>query len=207
MNHSGLQSINWDTPDVLTQIAEEVNRPLMEMMRLLHNFQNEQLGDEAETERLSAIMLESSEQIEQLIHDIKQLELDQQIEVLIHEQFKYPQLYQIKDQKISKADFDWFIELESLVLDHIKSSQLNISWLARQMMVSERSAFRKIEKYTGLTPNNYIRIIRLLLAKEIMENQLTRNLAETALAVGLKDQYYFIELFVKEFAIHPKSFF
>jgi len=84
---------------------------------------------------------------------------------------------------------------------------LNISWLATQMTISERNIFRKIEKFTGLTPNNYIRSLRLCKAKELLENYTLSTFKEVACAIGLKDPHYFSNLYKKQFGIKPKDYF
>lgn len=217
-------TINWESQRVLSQIADEINKPLTEIIRLIQHIQKRSTHADTETKRLSSIMLESSEQIESLIQDILKMEEDKRIEVLIHDKFKYPQLYNFKniswnesnnlsnqdsrkkEVKISKADIHWLIQLENTIIEHIDFYGLSVPWLASELATSERQLFRKIEKFTNLTPNKYIRNIKLYKAKELLENYTFSTVSEIANAVGLKDPYYFSSIFKKEFGKKPKEY-
>ena len=217
-------AIDWESQRVLSQIANQITQPLEDIRRLLLHIQTKTERTDIETNRLSSIMLESSEQIETLIEDILRVEETNRIEVLVHNKFKYPELYsfdpnnlntsndlmkqleQDQENRISKADLEWLIKVENEILENINFYGLNVSWLARQMTVSERQIFRKIDKFTGLTPNKYIRSLRLYKAKELLENYTYSTVNEVASAVGLKDPYYFSNLYKKQFGLKPKDY-
>ncbi len=219
-------SIDWTSQKVLSQIAEQINKPLAEIIRLTQYIQNKakKEGVDYETERLSSILLESSEQIEALIESIVEIEANKRIEILIHDKFKYPNLYKFKNTHkkpknnipnlniepktlISKADLEWLMELERTIIENIDSYFLSITWLAKKCATSERQIFRKIEKYTGLTPSKYIRSIRLHKAKELLESYTFSTINEVASAVGLKDPYYFSGIYREEFGVQPRKYF
>lgn len=224
MENSNTTAIDWQSQQVLSQIAGQIHKPLTEIVRLIRHIQSKSEKTDYETRQLSSIMLESSEQIGSLIEDMLRVEQNKRIEILVHDKFKYPGLYTIDyeqlnspgnllqdlyddpDNRISKADLDWLLQLENTILDHIDFYGLNVSWLAAQLNVSERHIFRKIEKFTGLTPNKYIRSIRLYKAKELLENYTLSTVNEVACAVGLKDPYYFSSLYKKEFGVKPKDY-
>ena len=217
-------SIDWESQRVFSQIAEQINKPLEEIVRL-HKYMLENADDlDPEAEHISSIILESSQQIEDLIEDILKKEENNRIEIVIHDKFKYPDLYvfdeltlnrgnqlleQIENQedtRVSKVDLEWLILFETTILDNIDFYGLSISWLAKQCVTSERQIFRKIEKYTGLTPTKYIRCLKLYKAKELLENYTYSTVNEVANAVGLKDPYYFSKVYKEEFGRKPKEY-
>lgn len=217
-------TIDWDSQRILSQIADEINKPLMEIIRLIQHLQTKPNTTNLEAKRLSSIMLESSEQIESLIEDILKIEENKRIEILVHDKFRYPRLYKFNDIKInssnnlatqlneksesriSKTDLEWLIQLESTILKNIDSYNLCVPWLAGKLAVSERQIFRKIEKFTGLTPNRYIRNLKLYKAKELLESYTFSTVNEVASAIGLKDPHYFSSLYKKEFGKKPKEY-
>lgn len=217
-------AIDWESQRVLSQIAEQITQPLEDIRRLLQHLKNKSESTDIETNRLSSIMLESSEQIESLIEDMIKVEEDKRIEILIHNKFRYPDLYQVSleenfssnqlldtlernaGDRISKADLTWLIQVENTILENIDYFGLNVSWLAQKMAVSERQIFRKIERFTGRTPNKYIRCLRLFKAKELLESYTYSTVSEVACAVGLKDPYYFSNIYKKEFGKKPKEY-
>ncbi len=217
-------TINWESERVFSQIAEQINKPLSEIIRLHKYMLTKNKDSDQETKHVSSIILKSSQQIEELVKDILKIEESKRIEILVHDKFRYPQLYKFEDvhintsnnimeqlepdadNRISKVDLEWLIELEATILDNIDFYGLSITWLARKCATSERQIFRKIEKFTGLTPNKYIRNLRLYKAKELLERYTYSTVNEVASAVGLKDPHYFSGLFVEEFGVKPKEF-
>jgi len=110
------------------------------------------------------------------------------------------------ETRISKDDLEWLMQIETTILAHIADYGLSVSFLARKCATSERQIFRKIEKFTGLTPNKYIRCLKLYKAKEFLENYTFSTVNEVAAAVGLKDPYYFSKIFKEEFGGKPKEY-
>ena len=143
---------------------------------------------------------------------------------MVRDKFRFPNLYTFdemnlnssnnlaqqinenSENRISKADLEWLIQLETTIVDNIDFYGLCLPWLASQLAVSERQIFRKIEKFTGMTPNKYIRNFKLYYAKELLEKYTYSTVNEVACAVGMKDPYYFSSLFKKEFGKKPKEY-
>ncbi|WP_367393034.1 helix-turn-helix domain-containing protein [Lewinella sp. LCG006] len=216
-------AINWESEAVLSQIADQIHKPLAEIIRLTRYIQTKQ--EDTETSRLSAIMLESSEQLESLVEAILQAERQKQIQIVVHHKFRYPKLYcfdteavqrpqdsldnpeSYSENRISKADLEWLMQLERTVADHLDDAMLCVPWLADELAVSERQLFRKVEKYTGLTPNKYVRKLKLHHAKALLESYTYSTISEVAGAVGMKDPHYFSKLFKEEFGIKPMEYF
>ena len=224
MQKSKTTTIDWESQRVFSQIAEQINKPLAEIIRL-HKYMLTKADDiDPETQQVSSIILESSQQIEDLIDDILKVEENSRIEVLIHDKFKFPELYTFdelslnasnnlmdqlaedKDTRISKVDLEWLMEVETTILANIDNYGLNVSWLARQCATSERQIFRKIEKFTGLTPNKYIRCLKLYKAKELLEAYTYSTVNEVAAAIGLKEPYYFSKVYKEECGRKPKEY-
>ena len=65
---------------------------------------------------------------------------------------------------------------------------------------------RKVKQITGLSPNKYIRTVRLQMAREILETQEVYTLKEVSIAVGFENVTYFGKLFKTEFGKHPSEY-
>ena len=224
MEKTRMTSINWESQKILSQIADQINKPLTEIVRLIQYIQSKTEITGYETQRLSSIILESSEQIESIIEDILRIEQNKKIKILIQDKFQYPDLYtfdidqlnasnnlmknleQSTKNRVSKTDLEWLIELETIIINNIGSPTLTVAWLIQRLMISERQIFRKIDQFTGLTPNKYIRLLRLHKAKKMLEDYTFDTVNEVAAAVGLKDPYYFSSLYKKEFGRKPKEY-
>ncbi len=99
---------------------------------------------------------------------------------------------------VSPADLVWLKSLEELVLAHAGKKDLAIATISYEMAVSERQLFRNIKRITGLTPNKYIRSVRLQMARTAIESGRYTTISEVAYAVGFETPAYFSKLF-KEF--------
>lgn len=100
--------------------------------------------------------------------------------------------------ELSIADQLWLYELETLVRKYIGKVDLIIVLLSNEMGLSERQLHRRIKNTTGITPNNYIRRIRLLMSMEAINSGKYRTVAEISYIAGFETPAYFRKLF-KEF--------
>jgi len=112
---------------------------------------------------------------------------------------------EINPLAISKSDILWLIDIEKIVLKEINKTEINLIGLAYQVSVSERQLHRNIKKFLGLTPNNYIRILKLHKAKQHLEEYSFRTIAEVSYAVGFNDAHYFSKIFYNQYGIKPRE--
>ena len=100
--------------------------------------------------------------------------------------------------EVSPADLLWLKELETFVQTHTGKKSLDVATISYEMAVSERQLFRNIKRITGLTPNKYIRSVRLQVARAAIDSGKYKTLAEIAYVAGFETPAYFSKLF-KEF--------
>ena len=107
----------------------------------------------------------------------------------------------VKDERDKK-----FLDtLESWVYSHLSDVTLNVDDLARNMGFGRSSFYRKVSTLTGMTPNNYIRKIRMEKSKDMLENT-NLTVSEIAYKTGYNSAFYFSKCF-KEFYGMPPSHF
>lgn len=95
----------------------------------------------------------------------------------------------------SNVDQAWLTRLEKIVRIYTGHIHITISMLSNEMAISERQLFRRIKTTLGMTPNKYIRVIRLQLAMEGLRDGKYRTIAEASFASGFKTPGYFNRLF------------
>ena len=81
----------------------------------------------------------------------------------------------------------------------------NIDHLAEEFCMSRSSFLRKIKGITGVTPNDFIRLIRLKKAAEILQEG-EYKVNEVCYLVGFSSTSYFTKAFQKQFGILPRDF-
>ncbi len=97
-------------------------------------------------------------------------------------------------------------QLEREVKENITEHFLSVTFLADQTAMSERKLQRYLKSQTGLTPNQFIREIKLRRAMESLEKKEYPTVAEVAHSVGFDTVKYFSELFVNRFGKKPSSY-
>ncbi|TDO22516.1 ATP-binding protein [Pedobacter duraquae] len=100
---------------------------------------------------------------------------------------------------VSPSDLLWLTSLETTVRKYIGKSLLNVAILSDDMALSERQLFRRIKQTTGLTPNMYIRNIRLQIAREAIESGRYRTISEISYIAGFETPAYFSKLFKEQY--------
>ena len=73
------------------------------------------------------------------------------------------------------------------------------------MCMSRSSLHRKIKEVSDMTPIDFIRLIRLKKAAELIREKGYRT-NEVCEMVGINSPSYFIKLFQKQFGMTPKEF-
>jgi signal transduction histidine kinase/ligand-binding sensor domain-containing protein/DNA-binding response OmpR family regulator len=92
-----------------------------------------------------------------------------------------------------------------LVEQHLEDDDFNIKKMVAALGMSHSTLFRKVKSMSGLSVNEFIRLIRLRKAAEILINT-DANINETALQVGLRNSKYFREQFNKVFGMNPSEY-
>ncbi len=97
----------------------------------------------------------------------------------------------------------WLERLNELVLKHISDPSLSNIFLADELMISPTKLYRKIKKITGMTPNHYIRDMRLKKANELLSSGKYLTVKEVVPLVGYVKVAYFYRIFKEHYGYPP----
>lgn len=210
MNAVKETTIDWTNPNVLNQIMENIKSPLSKIMETSQNhidnggFQYE-------------VIFSSSKQINDVIEHIMNEIKSKSVSLSVQQNPEIFEIYEsnknvqkmcaaaIAPQKITKPDQEWLMSLEKEIYSSITQNDINIYDLSYKLAVSERQLYRKITSLIHLTPNKYIRVLRLHKAKEMIENYVQHSISQVAYAVGYNDVHYFSKLFSEQYDVTPKD--
>jgi YesN/AraC family two-component response regulator len=138
-------------------------------------------------------------------YDVEELKLV--IKNFIESRVKMQALYKIFNKKSPSTDRpqeDQFIlEFRKLLFHNIKED-FGIQDLCQHLKISRAQLHNKLKALTGLSTSNYILLIRLQKASELLKST-SLNISEIAYEVGLKDANYFSRKFKKEFGMPPSE--
>lgn len=92
-----------------------------------------------------------------------------------------------------------------VVEDNIEMEDMDMPFLTDKMCMSHSTLYRKVKGITGLTPNEFIRKIKLTRAVQLLKSE---NVAinEIPFLTGFNSISYFRRVFKKEFGITPSEF-
>ena len=99
---------------------------------------------------------------------------------------------------------DFVDKATSLIVDHLSDSEFNIDYLCREMAMSRTLFYVKLKSYTGKSPQDFIRIIRLERAASMLRNG--RNVTDVAALTGFDNPKYFSTVFKKYFGVSPSKY-
>ena len=123
----------------------------------------------------------------------------------IHKSFQTSLEISMDNERMAGQDSEWLSKVNALILKNISNDTYNIDELAGDMSVSRTVLQRKLKGLTGSTPNDYIRLIRLKKAAELL-SQGGYRVNEVCYLVGFNSPSYFTKCFVKQFGVKPKNF-
>ena len=103
-----------------------------------------------------------------------------------------------KDQKFSA-------KLNEVLNEHMTDTEFSVNDFAGIMGLGRTVFYKKVRGVTGYSPYEYLRVIRLKKAAEML---LTEDLtiAEVAYSVGINDPFYFSKCFKSQFGVSPSAY-
>lgn len=91
-----------------------------------------------------------------------------------------------------------------VVMDHIMDTDFNIDFLSKEMGMSRTLFYVKLKSYTGKSPQDFVRIIRLERASSLLRQG--RPVSEVSTLVGFENPKYFSTVFKKYFGVSPSKY-
>lgn len=105
----------------------------------------------------------------------------------------------------TKADESFLNALTQLINDHLEEADLDVNKLASLMNMSRATLYRKVKESLKVTPNDFIRVVRLKKAAELLRQKEYR-INEIAYITGFSSSSYFSRCFYRQYGVLPKDF-
>jgi AraC-like DNA-binding protein len=108
------------------------------------------------------------------------------------------------DDKAGDSGKDFIDKVTMLVAEHLGDSQFSIDQLCREMAMSRTLFYVKLKSYTGKSPQDFIRIVRLEHAASMLRNG--RSVTDASALAGFDNPKYFSTVFKKYFGVSPSKY-
>lgn len=109
-----------------------------------------------------------------------------------------------KEMVLNENDRIFVEKATDIVLQNISNTDFSIDILCREMAMSRSLFYSRLKSLTGRAPQEFIRIIRLERAAELLKKG--TSVIEVSEATGFINVKYFSTVFKKHFGIQPSRF-
>jgi DNA-binding response OmpR family regulator/anti-sigma regulatory factor (Ser/Thr protein kinase) len=106
---------------------------------------------------------------------------------------------------LSQINVDFMQKIIGLIMENIEDPEFNVTMMLEKIHISHSTLYRKIQSLTGMSPNEFIRNVRITEAARLMKNK-DMSISEIATMVGFNDHSYFTRCFKKKFNKTPIQF-
>ena len=103
-------------------------------------------------------------------------------------------------------DKEFTDRLDIVLKANISRSDFSVEEFAQLMKLGRTVFYKKIRGITGYSPNEYLRIMRMKKAAELLLSEEHLTVAEVAYKVGINDPFYFSKCFKGQFGISPSVY-
>jgi signal transduction histidine kinase/ligand-binding sensor domain-containing protein/DNA-binding response OmpR family regulator len=110
----------------------------------------------------------------------------------------------IYNSNITNGEQQFMESLKAILTKNLSDPDLSVEYLASALNLSRSQIYRKVKSITNLSPNDYIKAIRLETAKKILETQAV-TIVEAAIQVGFTSPSYFTKCFKDAFGMLPND--
>lgn len=117
---------------------------------------------------------------------------------------KTPLLY-LKQHPAEGNESLFIQKTNDAVIENLSNSEFNIDFLSRMFSMSRSNFHKKIKVITGMTPNDYINLIRLNQAALLLSSG-KYKINEVCYKVGFNTPSYFTKCFYDQFGKLPKDY-
>lgn len=111
---------------------------------------------------------------------------------------------EISAHLLSESDRQFIIRATQFVIENISNIDFNINILCQEMAMSRTLFYSRLKSLTGKGPQEFIRIIRLQKAAELLKAG--KNVTDVSTETGFINTKYFSSLFKKQFGIQPSKY-
>ena len=121
------------------------------------------------------------------------------------EAFAKRPFFPMNGMQMSHEDEEFMNRALEVINQHLSDEAFNVEAMASALCMSRSSLLRKIKTLFDMPPLDFIRLIRLKRAADLIQEGRYR-MGEISLMVGFSNHSYFSKLFCRQFGMTPKDF-
>lgn len=108
---------------------------------------------------------------------------------------------------VPKSDIDkeFFDRMHSIIEQRMADADFSVDTLAQELAISRTGLFTKLKSLLGMTPNDYIRLVRLQKAASLLKTTDMR-VTEVCWQVGFSSRSHFTKCFQEKYGMSPSEY-
>lgn len=103
-------------------------------------------------------------------------------------------------------DKEFSDRLAAILEQNLARPEFSIDEFAQLMKLGRTVFYRKLRGVTGYSPNEYLRVVRMKKAAELLLSGENLTVAEVSYKVGISDPFYFSKCFKTQFGVAPSVY-
>ena len=103
-------------------------------------------------------------------------------------------------------DKEFADRLAVILEQNLARPEFSIDEFAQLMKLGRTVFYRKLRGVTGYSPNEYLRVVRMKKAAELLLSEDNLTVAEVSYKVGISDPFYFSKCFKAQFGVAPSVY-
>jgi len=123
----------------------------------------------------------------------------------LRERFSREIRVQPTDITVTSADGQFLQRVMRIVEEHLGDSEFSAEQFCREVGLSRMQLHRKLTALTGQSAGDFIRLMRLKRAAQLLEAQ-SATVSEIAYEVGFNTLFYFSKCFKEQFGVPPSEY-
>jgi signal transduction histidine kinase/DNA-binding response OmpR family regulator/ligand-binding sensor domain-containing protein len=123
----------------------------------------------------------------------------------LRERFSREIRVQPTDITVTSADEQFLQRVMRIVEEHLGDSEFSAEQFCREVGLSRMQLHRKLTALTGQSAGDFIRLMRLKRAAQLLEAQ-SATVSEIAYEVGFNTLFYFSKCFKEQFGVPPSEY-
>lgn len=116
-----------------------------------------------------------------------------------------PLQYYKENKEKDNSNAEFIKKLNAIILEHITDENIPVEYLAGEFSMSRSCLHKKVKNLTGTSPNDYVRLIRLNRAAQLIASG-KYKISEVCYLVGFNTPSYFSKCFFEQFGTLPKDY-
>lgn len=103
-------------------------------------------------------------------------------------------------------DKEFADRLSAIVEENLSRPDFSVDEFAQLMRLGRTVFYRKLRGVTGYSPNEYLRVVRMKKAAELLHSAENLTVSEVSYRVGISDPFYFSKCFKAQFGVAPSVY-